>query len=299
MQQARAPGRGWPQWEFDLNADRVSVIELDHWLGPRARRGFLERLLPGLAASMGPAVNGGAGDEPAKNIHGHGRIAIGELQVAPVRVRKLKGRVEIDGRRVRLEEAQGEFYGGNLRGSFEANLQTEPEYRADAEVERVNLSSLGTTTKTLRERFGGFASARIHLTAGGIGREDLAKSLEGRGEFTGWGTQIRGLDLKAMMAARTFHAGGAPWPSAEGTFAVNAGGIRITRLRLRDGSTHVLAEGTIDFSHALDLQVRAIEDSAVNGLAMTPARSVHLTGTLEAPRLERVIPRVDAQPASN
>ncbi|HXN21654.1 MAG TPA: AsmA-like C-terminal region-containing protein [Candidatus Dormibacteraeota bacterium] len=296
IQQGIAADRPPPPWDLDLSGDHLSAVELIHWLGP-APRGFLERLLPGIAAANVMSANKNAGDQPVNSIRARGHIALEELQVAPLHVRKLQGNVKINGRIVRLEDAEGEFYGGKLHGSFEGDLNALPEYRVNATIERVNLSALVGATTTLRERFGGFASGRIHLTARGMDREELAKSLKGNGEFIGWGTQVRGLDLKAAMAARTFHTGTAQWPSAEGTFAINAREIRITDLRLKDGSTDMFAEGTIDFSHALDLQVRA--PGPASGLGMRPARSVHLTGTLEAPRLERVIPKVEAKPASN
>lgn len=287
-----------PPWNVDLSGDHLSAVELNHWLGSTPR-GFLERLLPGLAALNVQNDNPSADNQPVKSIHARGHIAIDELQIALLNLRKVQGRLKIDGRTVRLEDAEGEFYGGKVNGSFEGTLNAKPEYRLSAAVEHVNLASLAAATTTLRERFGGFASGRIQLMARGIDRADLAKSLEGKGELTGLGTQLRGLDLKTAMAARTFHTGAALWPSAEGTFAIKNEAIRITKLRLKDGATDVLAEGTIDFSHALDLQVRALGESGTSGLEMRPARSIRLTGTLEAPRLERVIPKVEAKPASN
>lgn len=292
---------GWEPWKFDFTADHMSAVELDRWIGPRARRGFLERLLPGLASGIGQPGSTGAAtdsDEPVKNIRADGRVAIENLSIEPINVRKLTARVRVDGRRVRLDEAEGEFYGGKVTGSFDANLNKIPEYVADAEIDRVNLSALAATAATLQERFAGFASARIHLSARGIGREDLGNSLEARGEFIGSGIQVRGLDLKAAMTAKTLQTGMAQWPSAEGLFAINFRGIRITRLRLKDGATNILAEGTIDFSHALDMHARAVDDSVPSGLPIRQ-RAIHLTGTLEEPRFERMISRVEATPASN
>lgn len=288
-------------WQFDLSADHVSAAELDRWLGPRARRGFLERLLPGLANSVAKnsTSNPGAGDDPVKSIRARGSVAIDDLEIAPVRVRKLKGRVEIDGRTVRMEDARGDFYGGSLTGSFAANLKALPEYRADAQVERVNLSMLAGATATLRDRFSGSASAGIHLAARGIGREDLARSVEGRGEFTALGTQVRGLDLKSAMGMKVSHGVTAQWPLTEGAFSIRSRVIRLSKLLLKDGATDFLGEGTVDFSHALDLDLRLLADSDFNGLATTRARAVHVTGTLEAPQFESVVSRVDARHASN
>jgi hypothetical protein len=299
VQQDVTSGSPPPPWKVDLSADHLSAADLDHWLGPRGRRGFLERLLPGFAPSAAQAAVTSVDDYSVRNTRAAGRIEIGELEIAPLLVRKLQGRVDIRGRTVRLEDARGEFYGGKVSGSFEADLKALPEYRADAEIERTNLAALTAATTTLRERFGGFASASIHLTARGIGRDALAKSFEGVGKLSTRELQVRGLDLKTAMAARTFHSGIAQWSVAEGLFAIDAKGIRITRLRLKDGATSILAEGTVDFSHALDFEVRALPDSPDAGALLVPVRAVHLTGTLESPRLERMIPGIEPKPASN
>lgn len=286
-----------PAWEFDLSADRLSAAELDRWLGPRARRGFLEKFLPAVAINNLQDSNraSGIGDDPVKTIHAHGNIAIDELEIAPVRVRKLKGRVDIDGRSVRLEEAHGECYGGNVSGSFDANLKAPPVYRADAQIERANLAMLAADSATLRERVAGLASASVHLTTRGIGREDLVKSLEGRGEFNGLGIQVRGLDLKSAMN----HSGSAIWSLAVGEFTIRSRVIHIAKLRLKDGASEARAQGTVDFSHVLDLDVRPPADFDATGLAVVRGRALHVTGTLEAPQIESLNPKVEAKHASN
>src|SRR5437667_11276887 len=42
-------------WKFDLNVDHLNAAELDRWVGPRARRNWLEPLLHAVLGEVTPA----------------------------------------------------------------------------------------------------------------------------------------------------------------------------------------------------------------------------------------------------
>ena len=46
---------GSTKWNFQLHADHLDAADLDRWMGPRARPGWLQRLLPSLLGAS--AVN--------------------------------------------------------------------------------------------------------------------------------------------------------------------------------------------------------------------------------------------------
>ncbi len=283
--QGGAVGIAQSVWQFKLTADRVSAAEMDRWLGPRARPGFLARLFPPAANPSGAPQNETTGESVLKDLNASGQIAIEELEIEPLRLRKLRANAVLEGRALRLYEVQAEAYAGKLSGALEAKLGSRPEYRVDANFERVNVAALSEATPRLRNHFAGIANVEIHLTTQGIGRDDLVKSLEGRGAVTFRNAVFRGMDLGAAIGQGVFRRGSTQWQSAEGTFTVRAEKIDLRQLRLDDGVNPLQAEGTIQFSHAWDLQVHSLRDPKQMAKSITEGRAVRITGSLEAPQV--------------
>ncbi len=264
-----------PTWQFDLSADQLRAVDLDRWLGPRARPGLLQRVLPFAAASReNPKF-----EAAVSRLRGRGRLSAGEVLIPPFSVRRVRAEVEVAGRNITLRKAQGKFYGGTVKGWLEAQLAAEPAYHLEARFERVDLRSLAEATATLKERFGGVAWGELELAARGVGREKLLGSLEGRGTLRVGNAEWRGLDLRATPAENNLHRGTSRFAAAEAEFTLVVGKIRIQRLRLSDRAESFQAEGTVDLSRALDLQVEQVERHS------SPTRKTfRITGSLEAPR---------------
>src|SRR5262249_5391213 len=212
-----------PVWEFDLSADRLSVAELDRWLGPRARPGFFERMVPFAAAAADAAVR----DDALGALRGQGRLSVDEIAVSPLVVRHLRAEDQVAGRAIRLRRAQAEFYGGRMEGSLDARLMSEPHYHFQAWFDGVNLKALSGATVTLRERFSGGASGELDVVAQGIGREDLLRSLEGRGTIRLRDAELRGFDLHATDLENSLQRGTSHFASAEGAFSMANGKIKV------------------------------------------------------------------------
>jgi uncharacterized protein involved in outer membrane biogenesis len=285
MQQKNGPADLFSAWRFRLSADHIAATELDRWLGPRARPSFFDRLFPSAVNSGGAPQNPATGESPLKSLSASGQIAIETLAMEPLRLHKLTASVELESQALRVYDAQSEFYGGKLSGVLEAKLGAQPEYRVDANFDRANLGTLTAATAKLKDHFGGIASGEIHLTARGIGRENLVKSLEGRGAVTVRNAVFRGLDVKAALARGTFHAGATQWASAEAAFTVGEGRIELGQMRLDDHANPVQVEGAIQFSHAWDLRLRSLNPAKERGKAAADTRAARLTGTVEAPQV--------------
>jgi hypothetical protein len=75
------PDRGGA-WLAILNADHLDATELDRWVGPRSRPGWLERLLPSL---LGGKAQEASGSELVRSLN-----VAGELRVDEFTVEKLK-----------------------------------------------------------------------------------------------------------------------------------------------------------------------------------------------------------------
>src|SRR5580700_5195722 len=73
---------GNAKWNFQLHADQLDATELDRWIGPRARPGWLQRLLPSLlggAASTPTTTPNVHASELVRRVDAEGELQIDEL----------------------------------------------------------------------------------------------------------------------------------------------------------------------------------------------------------------------------
>ncbi len=267
-------------WEFDLTADHLDATELDRWLGPRARPGLLERLISSGAASRESAEL----DAAVSRLRAQGQIQVEEIVLSPLRLRRLRAGAELEGRKLTVRQVQAEFYGGMVKGSLRADLLAEPAYRIQAQFERANLGSLVEAAATLKGRFAGVASGELELAASGVGRENLRRSLEGRGTLHLRGAEINGLDLRASYTGDRLVRGPSRFAAADAQFSLAAASVRVMELRLADREDDFEAAGTVDFSRTLDLRIRRLGPSGER-----PSKTVRITGPLDAPQVSRIV----------
>jgi hypothetical protein len=269
------------QWTFDLSADRLDAAELDRWLGPRARPGFLARLTG--ANSIAPATP--VADALVGQLSAHGRIRAGTIDVAPLQIEKFDGDAELVGRTVRIRMAQGDFFGGKISGLFDAQLLTDPSYEFQGRFDRVDLGQLADAVPFLNGRMEGSASSALTLSAHGVGRQDLISSMQGQGIVEGKNVALRGIDLSSIFPANHLDNESETFSSVQGTYRILAGGIDLSSFMLEDSRGRLDAEGRIDFSHALNIRVHSaiVQPSAKPPSVSSPI--YELGGTIEIPKL--------------
>ena len=274
-------------WEFVLAADRLEVSEVARWLRAGARGTLLERITP-LGAASAPA---------AFPIHARGRLEIGQLWLRPLELRRVRGHAELSRDtvwRLRLGDAQADFFGGTVSGSLVASGEGEPSYRFEGQFDLVNLAALSATTPALTGRFAGTASGELRLAARGRSRDDLIQSVEGKGDVEVRAGELRGLDLLAWLrsdppAARPdSRARATPFQSAIADFQVASRTITVEGLKLTATSLEAEVSGTVDFQQALELHVRELPRTLASGApaaAGGDGRTVRVTGTLATPQV--------------
>jgi AsmA-like protein len=270
------------RWSFDLTADALDAPDLDRWLGPRARPGFLARMI---GFESAPASAGPLADAPVTRLAAQGRLRVAAISVPPMRIEKFDGQVEIAGRAIRIRSAQGDFFGGKVSGSLDAQLVPDPSYEFEGRFDRVDLALLARSVPTLSGRIGGTASATLALSAHGVGRQDLIDSMEGQGTLNGRNVSLRGLELSG--AGADFAASALPnlFASLQGTYHVRNKSIDFVDVALENSEGGLAADGRVDFSHALNIR---IHPSSVEPASPPPAHSPPsflLGGTIEAPDL--------------
>jgi AsmA-like C-terminal region len=269
-----------PQWAFDLSADRLDAAELDRWLGPRARPGFLARLANfGSAAAVAPL----SGSVVAR-LAAHGRLRAGEFDMAPLRVEQFDGEAELAGRTIRIRKAQAAFFGGKVAGSLDAQLLPDPSYDFQGRFDRVNLAQLGHAVTFLNNQIGGITSASLKLSAHGIGRRNLIDSLTGAGAIDARNVELRGFDFSAVFPGDDPDTAPGVFSSVQGTYQIRGRAIDLADLVLEQSQGRLQAEGRIGFSHALDLRIRpTVFQAATVPVSTLPPRFL-LSGTIEHPK---------------
>jgi hypothetical protein len=278
------------QWAFDLSADHLDAADLDRWLGPRARPGFLARLTGASSTVTASPLAEGI----VTRLAARGRLRAGAIAVPPMQIEQFDGQAELAGRTLRIRKAQADFFGGKISGSFDAQLLPDPSYAFQGRFDRVNLAQLARAVPFLNERIGGTASATLTLTAHGIGRQDLVDSMQGEGTLTGQNDTVRGLELSAQISGGDPDPLPEPFESIQGTYRIQNKGIDLAGFVLNNSRGRFEAQGRIDFSHGINLRVQHSNFQATTVPASASPPSFLLGGTIEAPRL--VIPSAVPKP---
>jgi hypothetical protein len=280
------------QWTFDLAADHLDTADLDRWLGPRARPGFLARFTGANSAAPAPAV----ANAPVTRLAARGRLRADEIDLPPIRIEKFDGEAELAGRTVHIRKAQADFFGGKISGEFEAQLLPDPSYEFQGRLDRVNLSQLGSAVTFLKGRMSGNAGGVLTLSAHGIGRQDLISSMQGQGTLSGRNAGFSGLDLSSIFPGENLDATPEVFSSVQSTYRIRDKGIDLQNLVLDNSRGRLQAEGRIDFSHALSIRVHPSIFQAASPPASPSPPNFLLSGTIEAPRL--ALPASIARPAA-
>lgn len=268
-------------WQFALTADRLSGSDLDRWLNPRWREGFLDRMLPFLNSSSPTSV-------VPEDLRAQGLITVDQFAMASLILRHLQGDLKIGGRHLQLSTAKAQFYGGNLDGSLDAELTAIPSYRIRFDYSRVDLASLSVPFPTLDNAFGGAASGFLILNFRGADRADLISSLECRGNARVTDPQIKALNLGESLRQGELAPGTSSFAGAAAAFACHDGKITVQNLALVSPDEEIIGSGSVDFSRNLDLRLRvssASENDTPASRSPRPAAngSYALTGPLQSP----------------
>jgi uncharacterized protein involved in outer membrane biogenesis len=267
-------------WQFDLAADRFSAADLDRWLNPRWRGSFLDRMLPFLS----PRSEGGVAPG---NLQATGHLSVGRFSLASLEVSDLQTEVEIHGRRVALTNAEAQFYGGPVRGSFEAGFDPAPSYHANLDFSHIDVSVLIEATPSLASLAAGSAAGRISFDARGSTRAELVNSLLCQGDASLEGPELQTIHLSGLPNVSSAPAGALRFLSGSANFSCGQGRIQFHNLVLEAPDTTYEGSGTIDFHRNVNLDLRTVQASPV-------APTLHLAGTLsglEAELISSATPR--------
>jgi AsmA family len=278
---------GRAKWNFQLHANHLDAADLDRWIGPRARPGWLQRLLPSLLG--GSAANPGA-SELLRRVNAEGELRVDEFTLEKVKLGQLRASGALHDLHLEVRQAEARCAGGTLHAKLRAAFLPRPSYDVTAELEHVDLQQV-PTPGDLPERFAGLASGTVHLTTQGVGRDELLEHLAGKGDLKLRNLEFHGWDVAASMADGAPHEGASRWTSGEGAFIVRDRAIAFPGLRLNAGSEMTLLKGTLSFAQDSDLSLQALIDDQTGAALPEPGYVVRISGPLDVPKvsIERLV----------
>jgi len=273
-----------PRWIFQLSGDQLDAAELDRWVGPRARPGWLQRILPSLLGGSAPSP---PASELVRRVNAEGELDVGQLTIEKLKLEKVHAKGSLRNLQLEVQDASAEWAGGSVRAKIGANFLPRPAYNIFAELERVNLSELPGTGR-IAERLNGTASGTLHLETKGVGREELLGKLEGRGDFHLNKIELRGWDVNASVADGAAHAGVSRWATGNGSFRLKDHSIFLDDLRLDGGNQLTLVNGTLSFGQDADLAVETASTRKTKDhkpAAPGTDRVLKISGPLDGPKV--------------
>jgi hypothetical protein len=283
---------GNAKWIFQLHADHLDAGELDRWIGPRARPGWLQRLLPSL---LGGATPSPAASELVRRVNAEGELRIDEFRVEKLKFEQVRAVGALHDLHLEVWDAEAQWSGGKVHAKVTARFLPRPAYDVTAELDNVDLAQLPAPPRAA-ERFAGTASGTLHLTTQGVGREELLQRLAGRGDMRMRNVEFRGWDVSASVAEGEPRTGESRWTAGEGAFTLRDRGIVLAGLRLEAGREVTFVKGTVSFGRDADLTIRTTTDGKRESRTPEAGRVLKISGPLDVPRVsvERALAR---QPA--
>lgn len=279
------------QWNFDLHADRLDASELDRWVGPRARPGWVQRLM---ASFFGEAQPGVSASELLRRVRARGVIRVDEFALEKLKFRDVRAEGDLQNLHLNLRQAEAQWVGGSLHARMLAEFSPQPKYELAAQFDRVNLAQIPLAGK-LADRVSGTASGSIQLKTAGVGREALLQKLAGEGTLQLHAVEFRGWDVAASLTSGLPRSGASRWTSGEGMFHIADQSLELNALRLAAPREQLLLKGSVSFRREADLTLEATGGDPRRGKISQANHILNIAGPLDGPRVS-LIDRIAQQP---
>lgn len=279
-----ADGDTEPKWKFHLLGDQLDAAELDRWVGPRARPGWLQRLLPSLLGGSAPST---PASELVRRINAEGEFYVERLTIEQLKLEYVNAKGSLHDLHLEISDADAEWAGGKVRAKIDAKFLPRPAYDVSAQLDRVNLAQLPGTGR-VAERLAGFASGSLRLTTGGVGREELLGKLAGSGDFHLSKVEFRGWDVNASVADGAAHTGVSRWAAGEGSFHLKDRSISLEELKLDGGKEWTLVSGSLSFGQNADLAIETASARKTKNRKTADfgnGRVLKISGPLDGPKI--------------
>jgi uncharacterized protein involved in outer membrane biogenesis len=271
-------------WSAQLHADHLDATEMDRWAGPRARPGWLQRLLPSLLG--GSSDKTAPATELVRRLNVSGDLVVDEFTIEKMKLQQVRLHGSLRELELEISDGRAQWAGGTVRASMLGKFSPRPAYDVRAELDGVSLSQL-PIDPAAANRLGGVASGTLHLKTTGVGREELLRELTGAGKMRLADVELRGLDMNATVADGEAHPGISRWASGEGAFSVKARNVFLEDVRLDGPAQATRVNGTVNFRREANLDVETGLGRHALRNASDPGHILRIVGPLDDPRMSR------------
>jgi hypothetical protein len=270
-------------WLAILNADHLDATELDRWVGPRSRPGWLERLLPSL---LGGKAKAASGSELVSSLNVAGELRVDEFTIEKLKLQQVHLQGSLHDLQLDVPDGQAQWAGGIVRGGMTAKFLPRPRYDVEARLTGVDLTQLPIAA-SVASRLGGVASGTLNLKTAGVGREELLQELSGTGDVHVANLEFRGWDVNASVADGEAHEGVSRWSTGDGDFSIGNRSVALEGVRLDGGAQFTLINGTVSFGRDADLSVETSAGRRAIRNTSAPGQVLKIVGPLDGPRVTR------------
>ena len=273
------------EWNFALHVDHLDATELDRWVGPRARPGWLQRLLPSLLGNtsqrFGTTVSA---SELLRRVNADGELTIDKLSVEKLEMGPVHLTGSLRGLEIDVSRAEAQWAGGRVTAKMSAEFLPKPAYEITAQWDHVNLAEI-LKVDPVTERLSGTASGTMHLTTQGVGRDELLQKLEGRGDIDVKDVEFRGWDVNGTVVDGSARAGTSRWKDGKGSFSLRDRKFFLDTLLLDGGKDLTVVNGTIGFGWDSDLAIETAKPGKRFNGERKSGRVLKISGPLDEPHV--------------
>jgi uncharacterized protein involved in outer membrane biogenesis len=270
-------------WSVQLHADHLDATELDRWVGPRARPGWVQRLLPSLFSGKAQTV---PASELVRRLNVVGNVQVDEFTIEKLKLQQLRLQGSLHDLQLNVDDGRAQWAGGAVRATMLAKFLPRPAYDVHAQLDGVNLAQLPIDA-SVADRLAGLASGTVHFKTAGVGRDELVQKLSGTGKVRLDNLEFRGWDVNASVADGEAHPGISNWPSGVGAFTVHDRNVFLEDVRLDGGTQFTLIDGTVGFDREADLAVETSAGRRAVRNTNGPGQVLKIVGPLDGPRVTR------------
>lgn len=265
-----------PAWQFKLHADHLNASELDRWIGPRARPGWLERLLPSL---LGKSADSSKASELIRRIRAEGELSADAITIERIKMTKAQAQLSLQNLEIELTKAEAQWAGGTVRGKAQGIFSQTPKYEIEARVEGANLAQMPWNA-TWAERWSGTVSGALKLTTAGIGRLALLEQLAGSGEIHAKKIEMKGWDVAASLDSGMVRTGASRWSTGGGEFTLKSRVMQFEAFKFEAPHVQQTLSGTFGFGQEVNFRFR---DDRRGSASNEEGRVLLLAGPMAAP----------------
>lgn len=268
-----------PHWNFKLHADRLNATEMDRWVGPRARPGWLENLFPSLLRDAAPRATA---SELLRRVNAEGEIRVDQLIIERLTLANLRSQVVMRNLQLDVQDAEAGWAGGKIRGKMRAVFAPMPKYEIAAELDGVDLAQI--PSGKLADSFAGIVAGTVQLSMEGVGRDTLLQRLTGKGKLSLKNPEFRRWDVSERAADGAPGSGVSRWTSGQGAFTVSEKIVKFDPLQLDGASGRTTVRGTVSFGREANLHIETRISAGKDSPNPSAPPALRVSGPLDGPK---------------